>query len=263
MSVILLFFTGSDNDCNTEDNDCDGSLDEGYIGSAYSCGSGVCRATGFRACIDGDEGGGDCFQIHLATSDANCNGSDDDCNGRTDEHYSGSNTTCGRGVCRRTGRLSCAGGSVVNSCVAGNPTGSDNTFNNLDDDCDGRTDESACTFVSSNDDCNGNDDDCDGRVDEDFSSYSNTCGVGVCASTGTVTCSNGSEVSSCSPNNGNASADNSCDGVDNDCDDRVDEAYVGGLSTCGVGACYREGTFDCVSGLLFQCVAGSPTQNHE
>ena len=254
------FYTGSDNSCNLEDNDCDGRFDEGFVGGVFYCGSGICQGSGFRSCVNGQEGGGQCTpNNHLASSDANCNGSDDDCDGRTDEHYGSYNVNCGRGVCRSSGVESCAGGRIVSTCRPGNPTGPDDTNNGLDDDCDGSVDESACSFVSSNDGCNGNDDDCDGRVDEDFSSYNDSCGQGVCASSGLVTCRNGGLVSSCSPNNNNASADNNCNSVDNDCDGRVDEHYNGGQTSCGVGACARTGSLICAGGSVQNpCVAGSP-----
>ena len=254
------FFTGSDNSCNLEDNDCDGQLDEGFVGGVFYCGNGVCQGSGFRSCINGQEGGGQCTpNNNLASSDANCNGSDDDCDGRTDEHYGSYNVNCGRGVCRSSGVESCAGGRIVSTCSPGNPTGPDDTNDGQDNDCDGRVDESACSFVSSNDGCNGNDDDCDGRVDEDFSSYNDSCGQGVCASTGTVTCRNGSLVNSCSPNNNNASADNNCNSVDNDCDGRADEHYNGGQTSCGVGACARTGNLICSGGAeQDSCTPGNP-----
>lgn len=255
------FYTGSDNSCNLQDNDCDGRLDEGFVGGVFYCGNGICQGSGFRSCVNGQEGGGQCTpNNNLATSDANCNGSDDDCDGRTDEHYGSYNVNCGRGVCRRSGVESCSGGNLVSTCRAGSPTGPDDTYDGLDNDCDGRTDEAACSFVSSNDGCNGNDDDCDGRVDEDFSSYVGTCGQGVCASTGTVSCNHGNEVSSCSPNNNNSSVDSNCDNVDNDCDGRFDEHYNGGLGPCGVGECKSVGSYVCQGGSpVHACTPGQPS----
>ena len=207
-----VFYTGSDNNCNSEDNDCDGRFDEGFVGGVFYCGNGVCQGAADSAPASTGKREGESVHPTITSplSDANCNGSDDDCDGRTDEHYGSYNVNCGRGVCQRSGVESCAGGSIISTCRPGNPTGSDDTYNGLDDDCDGSVDESACNFVSSNDGCNGNDDDCDGRVDEDFSNYNAGCGQGVCASTGQVSCNNGNEVSTCSPNNHLATADNDC-----------------------------------------------------
>jgi len=47
--------------------------------------------------------------------------------------------------------------------------------------------------------CNGIDDNCNGQTDEDYQSLQTTCGVGVCASTGSTSCVNGNEEDSCIP----------------------------------------------------------------
>ncbi len=47
--------------------------------------------------------------------------------------------------------------------------------------------------------CDNVDDDCDGNVDEDYVSESTACGEGVCASTGSTTCEDGSALDSCTP----------------------------------------------------------------
>ena len=249
-----VFYTGEDNSCNLEDNDCDGSLDEGFVGGVFYCGAGVCRGSGFRSCVNGQEAGGDCTpNSNLASSDANCNGSDDDCDGRTDEHYGTYNVTCGRGVCARGGIERCSGGSVVNTCTPGAPRGNDNDTNGQDDDCDGRVDEAS---IPPETNCNGADDDFDGRIDEGYGVTNTTCGVGACARTGTRYCENGSVIDTCVPG---GSIDNDCDSVDEDCDGRVDEHYSGGGTTCGRGACARNGAFVCISGSISDtCVEGQP-----
>ena len=255
-----FFYTGSDNSCDNQDNDCDGSIDESFVGGIYYCGSGICQSSGFRSCINGQEGGGNCTpNNHLSTSDANCNGSDDDCDGRSDEHYGTYNVNCGRGVCQRSGVESCSAGSLVSTCSPGNPLGDDTDTNGQDDDCDGQIDEDACSFVSNTDGCNGNDDDCDGRVDEDFSSYNDTCGQGACFNSGQVTCNNGNEVSSCSPNLHLSTSDDDCNSVDNDCDGRFDEHYQGAFEICGVGACKSNGYYICQNGSpVHDCSPGQP-----
>lgn len=70
--------------------------------------------------------------------------------------------------------------------------------------------------------CDGADDDCDGEFDEDFPDRPTTCGIGACASTGSLRCDAGAEVDDCVP--GTPAFDDSlCNGVDDDCDGLVDE----------------------------------------
>ncbi|MBI2982013.1 MAG: hypothetical protein HYY44_06970, partial [Deltaproteobacteria bacterium] len=88
-----------------------------------------------------------------------------------------------------------------------------------------------------------------GQIDEDFVSQSTTCGTGACASSGTTSCSNGTEANSCTPTLPSVSTDTTCDGVDNDCSGTADEDYVATSTTCGVGACAgNTGSLTCVSG---------------
>ena len=41
--------------CDGNDNDCDGTADEGYLPTATSCGDGVCASTGTLSCVSGSE----------------------------------------------------------------------------------------------------------------------------------------------------------------------------------------------------------------
>ena len=107
------------------------------------------------------------------TSDANCDGIDDDCDGTADDGYVSQSTTCGVGACAATGSTSCVSGSVVDSCTPGAPTSDAN--------------------------CDGIDNDCDGTVDEGYVSQSTSCGVGACAATGSTSCVGGSVADSCTP----------------------------------------------------------------
>ncbi len=70
--------------------------------------------------------------------------------------------------------------------------------------------------------CDGSDDDCDGEFDEDFPERPTTCGIGACASVGSLRCQAGAEVDDCVP--GPPAFDDSvCNGIDDDCDGLVDE----------------------------------------
>jgi len=55
----------------------------------------------------------------------------------------------------------------------------------------------ACSPSGDDTDCNGRDDDCDGISDNNYVSTPTTCGIGICESTGTLECVNGSEVNTC------------------------------------------------------------------
>ncbi|HKU44515.1 MAG TPA: DNRLRE domain-containing protein, partial [Polyangiales bacterium] len=53
--------------------------------------------------------------------------------------------------------------------------------------------------------------------------------------------------------------DTTCNGVDDDCDTRIDEAYTATASSCGIGACLRSGTRQCVGGsVVDNCQPGAP-----
>jgi hypothetical protein len=74
-----------------------------------------------------------------AASDATCDGTDDDCDGQTDEDFASQPTTCGVGACAATGATSCVGGSLQDSCAPGSP--SVEVCDGLDNDCDGSIDD--------------------------------------------------------------------------------------------------------------------------
>jgi hypothetical protein len=131
--------------CDGVDNDCDGSVDEGYVGRATQCGVGACAASGTTACVGGREVD-NCAVRPGGATDVTCDGVDDDCSGQADEDFIALGEVC----------------------------------NGRDDNCNGRTDEGlSCGATPAPgcspkgpEACNAEDDDCDGRFDED-----DVCGV--------------------------------------------------------------------------------------
>jgi hypothetical protein len=111
-----------------------------------SCGTGYCRSTNTPSkCSNGVESA--CIAgTRLSATDSSCDAVDDDCDGESDEEYSGASTRCGSGVCMRTGATTCVMGHETDSCMPAMPSTSTDgpPINGADDDCDGRIDEDAC-----------------------------------------------------------------------------------------------------------------------
>jgi hypothetical protein len=253
-------YPGATEICNALDDDCDGSIDEGF-GGTVSCGVGAC----LRNAPQCDAGRTDTCAPGTPTAET-CNSIDDDCDGSIDEDF-GAATTCGVGACART-VSTCAGGTP-GSCTPGTPTAE--TCNGIDDDCDSATDEGLPALVcgvgacertvaacsggapqtcvpgsSVAELCNGADDDCDGAIDEGLPAL--TCGTGACARSA-VACVGG-VAQPCSPGSPGVET---CNRVDDDCDGLVDEEL--GNTSCGVGACARS-VAACVGGSLGTCTPG-------
>jgi hypothetical protein len=191
--------------CNNLDDDCDGSTDEG-VPTMGACGSsvGVCTP-GTLTCSAGTF---TCIGARAPGTET-CNGLDDDCDGTSDEGNPGAGAACGddTGACV-AGAFNCSAGALV--CTGSVGPGTE-TCNNVDDDCDGLTDE-------------GNPG--GGAV----------CGTdtGECVR-GTQTCTAGALA--CSGSVGPVAE--TCNGLDDDCDGSTDEGNPGGGASCGTdtGAC--------------------------
>ena len=280
--------------CDGIDNDCDTLVDAADpdltgVGVACTCDGismtcdngprfGVCQA-GVTACV---AGGITCHGTGTGSSET-CNGLDDNCNNMVDEPpVAGTG-----GACDGPDADLCPEGVMV--CTMGGLACSDNTgpnlelCNNVDDDCDGTTDEGnpggggscgsslgvctpgtlqcmngglVCTGGTSGgaEVCNGLDDDCDGVVDDMPTDVGQACGatdVGECAF-GMTICTGGSLQ--CAGEVG--PTPETCNLRDDDCDTRTDENPVDAGQPCGqsIGAC-DPGTFTCSNGTLV-CTGG-------
>jgi Putative metal-binding motif len=131
--------------CNGLDDDCDGQSDEGIAQVGMACTKmgqvGICQFGTF-SCPSVPPFQLTCNTPAPGTVQETCNGLDDDCNGTIDDPSLLNNLPCSTafpGVCM-AGKTLCVGGSL--SCVANvQPNQQVELCNNVDDNCNGQTDE--------------------------------------------------------------------------------------------------------------------------
>ncbi|MHC4441463.1 MAG: putative metal-binding motif-containing protein [Planctomycetota bacterium] len=127
-----------------------------------------------------------------------CDGLDNDCDGQTDEDFDvGDQCTVGIGECEASGNMVCTADETGTECDATPGQPSTEVCDNLDNDCDGQTDEDLTRPT--------------------------TCGVGECAgNTGDETCTAGAwGGDTCDPYQG--ALPEICNGIDDDCDGLTDD----------------------------------------
>jgi Putative metal-binding motif/Secretion system C-terminal sorting domain len=240
--------------CNGIDDDCDGTIDDGFDNDN----------DGYTTCE------GDCNDsnpnIFPGAPEA-CNGIDDDCDALIDDNVTTQNYYTdadgdGYGATLIGNFCSPPANSSLNNLDCNDANASVNPneseiCNNIDDDCDGLTDEgfdidgdgyttcegdcndnNASIHPGASEACNGVDDNCDGTVDEGVQTmwYLNADGDNAAAGQVLSCTSPGVGWTTTAPtystdcNDSNAAihpgAAELCNGVDDDCDGSVDEGVV-------------------------------------
>ncbi|MDO8463226.1 MAG: MopE-related protein [bacterium] len=217
--------------CDGADNDCDGFTDEPWdavIGDTCSIGTGACERTGEMRCAP-DGSGAVCDAEIMVPVDETCDGTDNDCDGNTDEGVDG---CCDTGIERP-----CA--FTSGTCIEGVQ------------DCIARAWGLCSGTFPSQEVCDGVDNDCDGDTDEPWSLLVDeecSVGRGACERTGVWSCA-GDTAIACSVASGSMTTER-CDGVDNDCDGATDELddLVPDITGTNVGAC-QQGVTACIGGV--------------
>jgi hypothetical protein len=234
-----------DERCDGLDNDCDMLTDEGcdcIDGIFESCGTDVgdCRM-GTRTCVNGKW---TACEGEVGPITELCDSRDNDCDGDFDEDFLDLRQPCeaGLGICRVRGIFLCTQDKLAVECSATAGQGYPELCDQLDNDCDGET-------------------------DEDFAGLGEVCsiGQGACFSSGITECDPSGGVRCSAPVIPPAPTE-LCDDIDNDCDGLTDENFPrrGLPCTAGIGECFVQGTYICkTDGSATECDAVIPPGDPE
>lgn len=271
--------------CDGLDNDCDGTVDEGFntvddVNNCGACGR-VCEF--FQAdphcvasqCVfdpatdcepgfhDSNANQADGCEYQCMPSNGGveaCDVVDNDCDGQVDEDFDFSSDAANCGRCGLQCQFANATASCTNGTCAFDPAtdcvpGYVDADGNQVDGC-----EYQCTASNMGvERCDAVDNDCNGIADDNTNDTGGACAStgtprGACVADGTRTCASGQLVCT----GATEPVAETCDNVDNDCDGMVDDAvtqscYTGmPASTNGIGVC-RGGTRTCSAGVFGPC----------
>ena len=208
--------------CNMVDDDCNGTVDDGYDLTSDIRNCGMCGRTcsypnavaqcttgscSILACaggfvnLDGMAANGCEYMCTRTSMTESCNGVDDNCNGMIDEGVTAPPTLCRTaGVCMSS-TATCMGSMGFVCSYTTNPN-----------------------YQTTETRCDGMDNDCDGLVDEPFPLLGTACNNGMmggCNRPGVYVC-NGISAIMCNAPAGTPAAE-TCNGVDDNCNGMIDD----------------------------------------